>query len=217
IGLLAWRLFGLWPAVLGGALLALDPFFLAHSRLVHIDASLTLWTTLALLAALRRWSGGGWWSLVLAGLATGLALLSKAPALILLPMVPLAGLVIVGPRIVLERRAWRDLVVWAAVAGLVYLALWPAMWVAPIETVGRVLGFMRDNANPGHAAAADEDGSGTLFYPLVFLFRSTPLTWLGLVGLALSWSRGRSGRAAVLLLAFALAFAGAMTVAAKNF
>ena len=55
IGLLAWRLFGLWPAVLGGALVALDPFFLAHARLVHIDASLTLWATLALLAALVRW------------------------------------------------------------------------------------------------------------------------------------------------------------------
>jgi hypothetical protein len=217
IGVLAWRLFGLWPAVLGGALLALDPFFLAHARLVHIDASLTLWTSLALLAALVRWSGGGWWSLLLAGAATGLALLSKAPALILLPMVPVMGLVVRGPRVLLMRHFWRDLIVWGAVAGLIYLALWPAMWVAPIDTLTRVLGFVHDNANPAHAAAADEDGGGALFYPLVFLFRSTPLTWLGLFGLALTRPRGLAGRACVGLLIFVVAFSCAMTIAAKNF
>ena len=49
LGLLAWRLFGPWPALLGGLLLALDPFFLAHSG----------WST-----STPRWRSGcrwRWW------------------------------------------------------------------------------------------------------------------------------------------------------------
>ena len=41
------------------------------------------------MAALYRWQGGGRWSLMLCGVSTGLALLSKSPALILLGLVPL--------------------------------------------------------------------------------------------------------------------------------
>jgi len=216
-GLLAWRLVGAWPAILGGALLALDPFMLAHSRLVHIDASLALWTSLALLAALVRWSGGGWWSLLIAGVATGLALLSKAPSLILLPLVPFALVVLRGPGALRDRWAWRDLAIWTVLAAVVHVALWPAFWIAPVETLGRVIAFARDNANPAHAAAADEDGSGIWFYPLVLLFRSTPLTWLGLFGLAINRPRGVAGRAAIVLVLYAVGFAAAMTLAAKNF
>jgi hypothetical protein len=116
-----------------------------------------------------------------------------------------------------ERAAWRDLVVWGVLAAVTYVAFWPAMWVAPAETLGRVLGFVRDNANPSHAAAADEDGSGALFYPLVLLLRSTPLLWLGLLGLVVARPRGLQGRAVLCLLVFALAFGAAMTLAAKNF
>ena len=216
-GFLAWRLFGAWPAILGGTLLALDPFMLAHSRLVHIDASLALWTSLGLLAALVRWSGGGWWSLVFAGVATGLALLSKAPSLILLPLVPFALVVMRGPGVLRDPRAWRDLAIWALLTAVVYITVWPAFWVAPVDTLGRVLAFARDNANPAHAAAADEDGIGIWFYLLVLLFRSTPLSWLGLLGLAINCPRGMAGRAAIVLMLYAVGFAAAMTIAAKNF
>src|SRR6476661_5073657 len=41
LGLLAWRAVGLGPALAGGVLLSLDPFFLAHSQLVHTDALLS--------------------------------------------------------------------------------------------------------------------------------------------------------------------------------
>jgi 4-amino-4-deoxy-L-arabinose transferase-like glycosyltransferase len=173
LGLLAWRLFGPCPAALGGLLLALDPFFLAHSRLVHIDASLALWMSLALVAGLYRWLGGGWWSLGLCGVATGLALLSKSPALMLLALIPIA----LQPR----RGAWidrarlrtglRDTAIWAVVTLLTVVVVWPAVWATPNETITRFLAFVRDNANPDHAALTDDAGAGLLFYPLVLLFR----------------------------------------------
>ena len=47
-------------------------------------------------------------------------------------------------------------------------------------------------------------GSGVLFYPLVLLFRSTPLTWLGLLGLLVARPSGLARRSALALLVFAL-------------
>ncbi len=214
-GWLAWRLFGPGAAVLGGCLLALDPFLLAHSRLAHVDASLALWMTVAVLAALVRFGGGGLATLALAGLATGLALLSKAPALFLLPFVPLTAAVL-GRSTALRRwRTLRDVAVWAGLAALTYLALWPALWVAPGETLGQLFGFVRDNANPDHGVVADV-GVGTAYYPLVLALRSTPLTWLGLGLLLVCRPIGQSARAAICLGLFVLGFGLAMTVSAKN-
>ena len=232
--LLAWRLFGFGPALVGGLLLSLDPFFLAHSRLAHIDASLAIWMTVAVLAGLARGSGGGLAFLGLSGAATALALLSKSPALSLAAFVPLAltvpriGHLGLGrpargrpaDRLGADARvgaAVTDVVVWALVAAAVYVAVWPAMWVAPLDTLSRVFGFIGDNANAEHAAAADSDGAGVLFYPLVLLLRSTPLTLLGLAALLALRPRGSVGRAALVLGLVAIGFGAAMTVAAKGF
>ena len=219
LGLLAWRLFGPWPAVLGGLLLALDPFFLAHARLVHIDASLALWMSLAVVAALYRWQGGGWWSLGLCGVSTGLALLSKSPAVMLLGLTPMLLLPYrrEGRRWSHLRPALRDLGIWALVTALTVVLVWPAVWATPAETATRFFGFIRDNANPDHAAATDDAGAGLLFYPLALLLRATPLTLLGLLGLLLPPWRWPLRRAAPMMLLFALGFGAAMSVAAKGF
>jgi hypothetical protein len=156
---------------------------------------------------------------VLCGVATGLALLSKSPAIMLLGLMPILLLPQRGVTFdrVRMRGAVRDLVVWAVLTMLTFVVLWPAVWSAPGETLNRFLAFVRDNANLDHAAAADDQGAGLWFYPLVFLFRSTPLLWLGLLGLlAPPWHRP-AGRTASLLLIFVLGFGGAMTVAAKGF
>ena len=219
LGLMAWRLFGPGPAVVGGLLLALDPFLLAHSRLVHIDASLTLWMSLAVVAALHRRHDGGWWSLAICGLSTGLALLSKSPAIILVGLVPILMLPCEGLRIDRARAgaAVRDLGIWATLAALTFVLLWPAVWSSPADTAARYLAFVRDNANPDHAAAADDRGAGLLFYPLVLLFRSTPLTWIGILGLLLPPWRWPAGRSGPKLILFVVGFGMAMTVAAKGF
>lgn len=251
--LLAWRLFGFGAALLGGVLLALDPFFLGHSRLAHIDASLAIWMTVAVLAGLVRGGGGGIPFVMLSGAATALALLSKSPAVSLVLFVPLALLMPrLGPRAgglggMMEFGALTtsgadaspgaggerrvaghgararlaataaDVAVWALMAAGVYIALWPAMWVAPLDTLGRVFGFIGANANAEHASAADSDGVGILFYPLVFLLRSTPLTLLGLIALLATSPRGVAGWAALVLSLVAIGFGAAMTVAAKGF
>jgi hypothetical protein len=48
----ARRLFGLLPALVGFLLIAFDPFYLAHSRLLHVDALLSSFLFLSVLAYL---------------------------------------------------------------------------------------------------------------------------------------------------------------------
>src|SRR5215207_6889197 len=93
VALLTLRLFGSGPAVLSGLALDAEPFLVANQQLVHVDGPLVTFMALAALPALVRWTAGGGRTMVLlAGAATGLALLSKTPALFLVGLVPLVAI-----------------------------------------------------------------------------------------------------------------------------
>jgi len=190
--LLIARLFDRRVALVAALLIGLDPFYLAHSRLLHLDALLTTFTTLSLLALLlhlRTPRSELLW-LLLSALCTGLALLSKSPGLLLLPF---GGLLVVAWglwRRQLLRAGWR-LLLWAFVTILVVFALWPALWVAPCATLAQVWqGILGQGLVPhenenfflGHPTA----DPGPLFYPIAWVFRTTPWTLLGLAIFLLS-------------------------------
>ncbi|MFN8635782.1 MAG: hypothetical protein U0893_18190 [Chloroflexota bacterium] len=88
---LAWPLLGRGPALIGGAILTLDPYAIGMTRILHADALLAPLMTVSLLAGLLYWtrvgpSGRGrtgqasWPYLALSSAAGGLALLTKAPS-----------------------------------------------------------------------------------------------------------------------------------------
>lgn len=112
------RLWGAPLALIGAALIALDPFHIALSRVIHHDALSTTFMTLSVLGAFIYWGegsqrlvvssqksvfGGGWsvvfgryfqrrgWLLLSGGLV-GFAFLSKSPSLFLMPFIALTGL-----------------------------------------------------------------------------------------------------------------------------
>lgn len=233
IALLTWRLLGVGPALAGGVLLALDPFLVAHSQLVHTDGLLSALTALAALCGLVRWAadGGRRWA-VASGALAGLALLTKVPAVYLALFIPL--LAVFGA----QRRAWRsvaaDLTVWATAGLLTFVALWPSLWVDPRlwfqrdGAIARMIQFARETGGE-----PDEVGSfflgqawgdpGPLFYPIALAFRLTPLCVLGLLMLAVfGWSQrrhlGSSWHVVVFwLLVYALGFLLFVTLAPKKF
>lgn len=232
------RLIGARPAWLAALLWAAEPFVVAHSQLLHVDALLTSFVMLGLLAALvafrfddqvapGRPFAPRWGMLVASAVCGGLALLTKSPAVLLPPMVGMIGLAGLW-RHAAGRRLWRTwalpLLAWAALAAAVWLALWPAAWLSPLGAAWSVLHQAEADGGAPHAwgnffrgqAVADP---GPLFYPVVLAFRLAPWTLLGaLVGVPLLWWRGTRGRAALAMLAlFALLFVLMMSVPPKKF
>src|SRR5262245_5651710 len=88
------RLLSAGPAFLAALLWATDPFVIGYSRVLHVDGLAGTFATLSLLAACLYWQHDPrrrW--LIVSGVTTGLAILSKSPALALLPVVGLLALV----------------------------------------------------------------------------------------------------------------------------
>jgi 4-amino-4-deoxy-L-arabinose transferase-like glycosyltransferase len=240
-------LWGHKAAVLAALLLALDPFLLALSRVLGHDALVAVFMWLSLLAFLRaanqllvsnfqrptsnlqspntfdrRY-------LIVSGALGGLAFLTKYPSLFLGMFIAVTMLLLhAGRRQPWQRtlRAWIvDVALWSLVAGLVFVVLWPAMWVDPLGRVTSIVNdALRASGSP-HPKGSFFLGQpvpdpGTSFYALVTLFRTTPLLWLGwlLAGATyLAWrSRWTYGRSALILLAFALLYGLLVTVGGKK-
>jgi 4-amino-4-deoxy-L-arabinose transferase-like glycosyltransferase len=228
-------------ALAAGVLWATSPFLIGHSRLLHLDALLTSFMALSILLLLvgieqpatpPAPSGGAasadrrpWLAVLGSGGCCGLALLTKAPAL-LLP--PLAGMLLftLGPR----RGCWPRLrwaaaryALWLGCAALVVLIGWPALWVAPWQAIGSVINEIVVNGGQPHHSGNYFLGQpvadpGWLFYPAVVLWRSTPQTLLGLALLPLALREREAERRTLLALGgFVLVFGAAMSVEPKKF
>jgi hypothetical protein len=234
---LAARLFGLWPALIGLGLIAFDPFHIAHSRLLHLDGLVSVWMFLCLLAFLVYLENRRAAALLLSAVAAALAWLTRSPALVLAPLVSLLALghwVGVQPagenRPLRARRLLGALVLWGGCAALLFVLLWPAMWVDPWGNLARVLDAANAYAEEGHlkptffAGEVYNGDPGFSFYPMTYLWRSTPVVWIGLA-LALVAALARQAPlathkarfAAAALVVYALLFLLFMNLGAKKF
>ncbi len=237
------RLLGRRPALAGALFLLADPYYLGLSRLLHMDALTAGLMLLSVVGALVYAREARRRYLALSAAAAGLAALTKSYGVLVAPFILLllAGAWLrSGPgRAGLQRRArllLRDGALWGAVAVAVFVALWPAMWTAPWATLQGVLGLSLEYAaTPGDATAGFFRGQiagdpGPAFYPVVLLFRSTPLLLLGLAaalaGLFLrrepapsgsAEERGASRGVILALAAYALFYVAVITLSKKKY
>ncbi|MDZ4722232.1 MAG: phospholipid carrier-dependent glycosyltransferase [Roseiflexaceae bacterium] len=208
--LLLYRLFGQAIALIASFLWATAPYLIAHGRLLHLDANLADFVVLSILFLLVAYAertnivrqSPHFGYLCASGICAGLALLTKGPALIMLPFVGLTllGLVIQNRQQAGVRPSFRQLLVlairsipravfvyscWLAIALLVVYALWPALWVTPGAALERYIGEITTNGGRPNGdgqfflGRANAD-PGPLFYPIADLFRSTPVMLIGL-------------------------------------
>jgi hypothetical protein len=199
MALLSVEWLGYRPAALGCALLALEPFFLGYQRFITTDALATDLGAVAALWFLLYLREGNRRRLALSGLAFGLAVATKLPAVLL--AVPLLICVVVVesggwpgfPARGFRRRA-RELTVWAAVGVAVVVAIWPVLWVRPI---GLLHQLQADLSSETQANAFRSDDTGWAFYARVLAWRFTPLMQAGaLIGVtALLWPAWRRRQA----------------------
>ncbi len=201
---LTGQLFGKRVALVGGLLIALDPFYLSDSRVNRAEAIITGLMTISILFLIFYYQKRRFRYVIISGIFGGLSLLTKIQALAIAPAIALSGFLIYFEPGSKKRNypsfplsySLKQLIkfgsAWIAAAGLTWFILWPSMWVTPLKTLSLVynyttrkvgaegvslffLGQTYHNADPG-----------PLFYPIVFFMRITPLALLGLIGAALA-------------------------------
>ncbi|MFN8525048.1 MAG: glycosyltransferase family 39 protein [Chloroflexota bacterium] len=223
IVLLVLRLWGTVPAWLAGGLLAWDPFLVAHGQVVHLDALASGLMMLAMLSGAVFWRERSWRFLALCGVATGLAVATKAPSMFLAVFVPIIALS--GRLAEQPRPSWRwtlgTVAACGAAALATLLAVWPAMWVAPVDTVSRWIEYTLVTAEAPHGpgnfflgtAVADP---GAWFYPVAVAMRLTPIVVVGLACFAIARAPSRSRWQSMMLFDFMLGFLLFVTLAGKK-
>ena len=187
----AWfwaRLVDRRAAWVGMLLVAFAPFHIAHARLLHLDGLVSSFMLLAVLAWLDALRSRSPWSLATAAVAAGLAWLTRSPALYLAPFLALSGLAYAA---LTPDRPWprviRSGMLVGAGAAALFVLLWPAMWVDPLGSLRQVLDAAGEYAAEGHlkptffAGEIHAGDPGALFYPITYLWRTTPVTLAGLL------------------------------------
>ena len=232
IYLLSRRIFGQKVAFLGTFLVALDPFYTAHSRLLHVDALLSTFMTLTVLSLLVYLQERRMLYLLSSALTLFLSLTTKSPALLLLPFgggLLWLGFWREGMRQALN-RALVQFALWAGTGLALCYFLWPAMWVAPASTVGKFFQGITGIGVVAHWMGVFFLGRwaldpGPLFYPAIAAFKQTPVVLLGLVPVCFyllsKVRRSRfiletEGFPAFTLVAFTILFTVMITLAPKK-
>lgn len=225
-----WKL-----ALLAGTLLASDPFFTAYSRIIHLDAILTCAMTLSVLLCiyfLRNVEKKKY--LIMSGVFGGLAMLAKVPGVFLIVFIAtifFLHLIWQDKRAVSStaylKNRFKDYGVWLLTAAVVVFLLWPAMWVDPLTYVKVLLkgpGMVAHEAGQ-FLLGNPIDDPGFIFYPLLILFRTTPVTLLSagvyLVFIFFCLIRNPSGYRkidfeALVLIIFTIGFTIFMSIPAKK-
>ncbi len=237
------RLFGQATATVAGMLLALSPYYLAQSKVLHLDAPMATLMLLSALALLMYRQGRCWRWLLASGVCAGLALLTKIPAVFLIPF---SGLVLVVDVVLKRQLAPRDILtdfvvplsIWLITAALVYTALWPAMWVEPRKALAAVGWGVTRHSSTAHDSPTlflgeiMHEDPGPFFYAVSLLFRMSEvelafliMALVAAVGFLirqmLSWRKppGQSLQVSVdhlLLVAYAVAYLTQMSLGAKK-
>ena len=229
------RLFEPSVAAVAALLIALSPYHLAQSKILHLDSCLA---TVMLLSALvlllycrerrRRW-------LILSAVLGGVALLIKTAALFLIPFCGLALLVhAIRPTQATIRARIAGLagplLVWVVIAAITFAALWPAMWVEPVTALKAVRQGLVTHTTTAHDAPtyflgqATLEDPGPVFYAAALALRSSEVTLcflvvatvMGISHLVRHRRLSAAGLDYVLLLAYAIFFLAQMSLASKK-
>jgi 4-amino-4-deoxy-L-arabinose transferase-like glycosyltransferase len=188
---------------------AFDPYFLGMSRLLNHEAMLSLFVIVSVLAFLIYFSQGRKTIfLLISGVAAGLAQLTKSSAIVVLMPIGVVLLmqVIEQWRDGFSKAVWNPakvFLIWLFVLVGTYIVFWPGMWVAPGKMLYQVYGNAFSYTFQGARLTVtenldtsefnlDTNVSGFVELFKVILWRTTPLTWLGvLLGFSLPFTRDR--------------------------
>ncbi len=148
------RLFNHRIALYGGLFLAIDPFFLAYSKVLHVDALLACFMMVSLLFLLDYQERPSLRALAGAGVFMGLGVLTKSPALFVCPFAALLILLAhLRDRAPLGKRLQTVVLRGALLIGVICATcflLFPAMWVRPLWVVQEIIHAVTHHTKTAH-------------------------------------------------------------------
>jgi hypothetical protein len=220
---LIWKLFGAPVATASGVLLAVEPYLVGMSQIVHLDLLLGLCMLASLLAFLiyQRQPRTTW--LILSGFLMGLAFGTKLLPALWLPL--LIGIYLLWSHVWALRQRWYDFlrtsVLIGGVAVLTFYASWPALWVQ--RDLHNSFGKDIPSVVTEEHVALEEEGEAVnpyWFYGRTILGRTTPfvliLTGGATVVLLFYTIRLRAVTVPLWLLLYAVGFLILITLIAKK-
>lgn len=231
------RLAGLWTAFAATVFLIFDPLHIGFTRLLHLDGFSANLLILAMIAFTWYQQTRSWPAMIVTGVSTGFALLTRSANGVLIPFFGLLTLVDVvtawrGNRADL-RFAVRKLLIDGAIIGGIAAAscvlLWPALWVNPIETLRLMWEGSSDLASGGaelnqfFRGSVTKGDPGWTYYPVILAYRLSPFTVFGLLFAAVAAVRLRGfgntleRRLAANLTLFAAFYIVVLSFSAKKF
>ncbi|MCC5897033.1 MAG: glycosyltransferase family 39 protein [Phormidium sp. BM_Day4_Bin.17] len=183
------RLVNLKIAIIWIAILALEPFFLAYQRLLITDSLQCGFILVSVLALFLHWRlASGKSYLILSGVAMGMAIATKTTTILLFPGLMAIAVLMelqyfqpILPQKGISEQA-KDIGIWTFCIIATFILIWPAMWVAPWQTISSLITDLRQETQQGGlfflGQYRDRDWINTLFYPVVMLYRLSPLLLL---------------------------------------
>ena len=208
-------------------LLALNPFHIAYSQVIHVDGILSMFMLVSALFMINYAHSAKRSDLIWSGVFAGLSFLTKTPSLFL---VPYSGLILVLTKVGFFQNQWEKqpkqllsnflhiiptMLVWGGIAILIFFALWPALWVKaddilPVMYQRVVFHTSNPHRNPVffNGVSSHED-PGIIFYLATLAWKTTLITLPAIgVGFLVSWRRFQSkeGRVLWAFILYALFF-----------
>lgn len=206
-------LWGFGWGMLGGAVLALDPFLLGHSRVVHTDALaslLALVASVSLLASLAPLRARGTYVrryVIVSAVAAAWAVLTKIFTVFLIP-VSLVVIAITFWRHRQSKLGWGAIGAWLCTLIIAGFVSWPALWWHSTQ----VASYLFERGSLHTEGTREEQATAQAwYYPRELAFRftvpGTLLLPIGIAGLVLT-KRWKTMRwSSVWLLVFGLSLA----------
>lgn len=178
-----------------------DPFFLGTTRLLNHEGMVALFSMISVAAMIVFTQEHRKHDLIISATAAGLAQLTKSSSIVLLLPV---GILFLMPLLKASGRERPEVFktlgknagVWMLTLALVYVIFWPGMWTAPGKMLHEVYGNAFSYALQGSRLKVTNDlepenfslessPDSLMYFVSVLFYRTTPITWLGLILLLL--------------------------------